>query len=444
MQRPSKRALPLLAITALGAVLAASTPAIGANESSASEPTGEVPAALQRSAEFRADLGLPVDLELMQRLADGVVDADWSFGVPLTRVEAKEVHFRQTVIAEDAPAIRSALASAGLQDSFGGMFMDNQTGRLTVLMTESGRERAAEVLAAAVRYPDRLALSSAVRTYADLEGIQSSIEDMRATFGVIAATSLDEVGNQVVVAVVPSSDASELVADLNQRFGEGATRVEYADPMLAGSKAVNSPPHKGGLQINDLDSICTSAFIAESSTATYLLSAGHCGPVGEVFDQQGVLIGRVDRSDVDGTDMLRIPIPANLGSNLVTIRCCDTLGNGVYRAITGSQARNADVIGETSCYSGINTTSLQCGTLKTKTYSLDETNSDGRRVRYTTGREFSFDCNHGDSGGPVLYGGQARGIISAKITRTLSNDTCVAVHIWDVLAQGFLVRVRQV
>lgn len=215
--------------------------------------------------------------------------------------------------------------------------------------------------------------------------------------------------------------------------------------MPSGSTASHSPPHKGGLQINGTSLLtCTSGFVAESSTVTYLVSAGHCGASGTIYDQQGVPVGTSDRSDVDGTDMTRVPIPAQLASNLVTIRCCDALGGGLYRAISGSQARNADVIGELECYSGINSTSLQCGPLLTKTLSVDTSTDDGRRLRYTTGREFDTDCDPGDSGGPVLNGNQARGIVSVKLTRTLGNDTCGYVHIWDVLSQGGLTRVRTV
>lgn len=355
----------------------------------------------------------------------------------MTAAEAKEIDFRQTVIATDAPKIRRYVEQSGLTSTFAGLVMDNQTGKLVVTFSESV-STPLRVLPTIVTFPDRLVVRTAARPYGSLVSMQKEVDTLRDnTEPRIAATAIDEAANRLRVDVTAA--AEEMQAALDKRFGVGSTRVELASARPVGTTAANSPPFRGGQKISDIDGYtCTSGFVAKYSTTYYLISAGHCGIVGKTWNQSGVPIGTTDNAVTVGADVMRIPINKNFRSNSVTIEYSSYLGQGTYRAITSSQARNADVVGEMECYSGINTTSLQCGPLKTKTFSINGTLDDGRSWQYSTGREADFDCNPGDSGGSALYNNQARGLISAKITRSLGNDTCVYVHIWDALSRGGL------
>jgi len=182
---------------------------------------------------------------------------------------------------------------------------------------------------------------------------------------------------------------------------------------------------------------CTSGFVAYRNgtpTSYFVLSAAHCGPVNSAWAQAGVVaMGQVDRVDLTIADTLRIPIPVTTKSNKVTINYSSYLGQGTYRSITSAQGQAADVVGQTQCSSGQNTTSLQCGPLIATSVDYSWTTHYGSHAAYYYGREVDFDCNPGDSGGSVLYGNQARGIMRAKVTRTLGNDTCIYGHIYDNL-----------
>jgi len=172
-----------------------------------------------------------------------------------------------------------------------------------------------------------------------------------------------------------------------------------------------------------------------STTFYYLLSAGHCGQAGVSWDQQGFPIGTADRSDTSATDVMRIPIQSTYRSNEVTLTYNSMVSpEPIYRSITSSQSASADVVGQVSCITGQNFDGLRCGELLSRTFAVDIQEQGEPRVVYSNGREVDADCNPGDSGGSALYGGQARGIISVKVTRTLANDTCVYAHIGPALS----------
>jgi hypothetical protein len=210
----------------------------------------------------------------------------------------------------------------------------------------------------------------------------------------------------------------------------------------AGIAGVDSPPFRGGQGINRRTTeflyLCTSAFVAYSgsgSTKNYvILTAGHCGPSGAVWYQaDSVRMGTSNVVDVNGTDGQWINV-ANESTNHSRYVA---LGPDSYRVITSSQGQGADVVGQTSCITGRNFSGLRCGEILNRSFDIDES-----WASYTWGRELDADCNGGDSGGPALYGNQARGIISAKIVRTPGNDTCVYTHIYDNLNQLGLTAVR--
>jgi hypothetical protein len=403
----------------------------GTPEARAAEP------GLSHSVVFRTSLGLSTDAGHIRRVEDarraGSPDVTDELGVPLTTAEFAEVDFRQQVISDDAPTIRARVSA----DILGGVFMDNRNGgMLTVAVTRDAQAVAAR-LRPLLRHPSRLRVVAAERTLASLESTKDAIFEGRGSLLPeidVTKASLDLPLNIVRIGV--AGDPATAQDYFDRHYGRGLVVVSQESVAPAGTTAVDSPPFKGGQSISGSNGYtCTSGFVAYRATTPvtyYVLSAAHCGPVGAAWTQGGVVpMGQTDRVDNSIADTLRIPIAATTKSNLVTINYSSYLGQGTYRSITSSQGAAADVVGETECSSGRNTTSLQCGPLLATSVDYDWTTSYGAYASFRYGREADFDCNPGDSGGSVLYGGQARGIMSAKVTRTFGNDTCIYGHIYD-------------
>lgn len=391
--------------------------------------------AVDRALHFRQSLGLSTAADVLVQAELAANDSVALFGVPLTDAEVEELVERQDVVEQDAALIRSTVTSLVGESGYSGLWMDNTGGGLLTVAVTSRADEVRAVLDSLVAHPERLAVRTLPRSLADLEILADDIRERAGNERLaIAAVRADERSNGVQVLTPEDPDvvrrwlATWLPADL-------PLVVEAGSITPAGTRYGNSPPLRGGQKINGGGFTCTSAFVARLATSAYfLLSAGHCGQAGVFWDQVGFPVGTTDRSDTSGTDVLRIPIQSAYRSNEVTLTYNPLVSPyPTYRAITSSQSAASDVVGQISCITGQNFDGLRCGELLSRSYGVDIQEQDEPRVVYTGGREVDADCNPGDSGGPALYSGQARGIISVKVTRTLGNDTCVYVHIEPAL-----------
>lgn len=390
---------------------------------------------------FRHSMGLATDASRMAAAQRAQNASEELFGVPLTDAEYRELAFRQTVVANDAALSRSAVLDRFGPERLAGVWMDNQEGgQLTVGVT--GQVDAIyQFLAGRVHHPDRLTVRRMQSSMVELEKVARRI-GVRAPEHMnlgISGVKVDERAN--VVRVLARHDPARVQDWLSSWLQTDAeVRVEQGAVTPVGTQYMDSPPFRGGQQIESLSYICTSGFVASGGGRDYVVTAGHCGRAGDAWTQVVHPIGVADRSDVTNTDAMRIP-NGWYGTNEVTLSYDPDFG-GYYRKITSSQSSANDAVGQISCITGKNFGGLRCGEIITRGYSVNISLEDGRTLTYTNGREVDADCNPGDSGGPALYGKQARGIISVKVTRFLANDTCVYVHIGPALNQLGLTDVR--
>lgn len=407
-------------------------PEVGVTAADSDAPT-------DRYVHFRGTLGFSTSPTALAEADVAANESSTLFGVPLTDAEFQELTTRQDVIERDAALIRSTLQSLLGSGGYAGLWMDNRGGGLLTVGVTTRADEVLQLLRQRVSYPERIAVRTLPRSLSTLEDLAQQVRTRAAELQIEVETAgVDERANGLKVltpqdpTTVQQWLRSWLPADL-------PLLVETGTVILTGTKRMESPPLRGGQSITGGGFTCTSAFVARfSTTAYYLLSAGHCGPSGVAWNQAGFPVGTVTRSDTNGTDALRIPINANYRSNEVTLTN-DALAPTqppLRRSITSSQKAAADVVGQVSCITGQNFNNLRCGELLSRTFAVDIPEQDGQaRVVYSDGREVDADCNPGDSGGPALYSGQARGIISVKVTRSLANDTCVYVHIEPALSQ---------
>lgn len=392
----------------------------------------------EEKVRFRRSLGLDTSDEALARAEAADNDAQQEFGVPLSDEELSELLRRDQVIRDDVPTIRETVVESFGSHTFGGVWMNNVGGGfLTVAVTQSPTA-VREKLAAVVNHPARLRVVVRAHPIGALTRMVTNLRTWASEAGRnLTGMRLDERANRIQVAT--TDDVEETRRWIADRVGAGApVDVEPAEVALVGTKYNNSPPLRGGQRIDSIDGYsCTSGFTARGPNGYYVLTAGHCSPADVYWDQVGTPIGIADRSDVSGTDVLRIPVtPGTALTNQVTLWYTPTLATEArYRTITSSQASSADVVGQVSCITGQNFSDERCGEIITRSFDVSTRDKDGRLVTYTNGREIDADCNPGDSGGPALRSGQARGIVSVKVTRQFANDTCVYVHIDSAMSQ---------
>ena len=385
---------------------------------------------------FRRSLGLSTTNEALSMAGASVNTAGAEFGVPLTDDELDELRRRDQVIEDDAAVVRAEVSRLFGSSALGGVYMDNiGGGYLTVAVTGSV-EAVQEHLLSKVQHPSSLRVIKVANSLLTLEELALRFRGLAAQAGrTTEVVRLDERANKLLVITSASVDATKRW--IFNAFGTGAP-IDVAGGRAAatGTKFNNSPPLRGGQAINSSAGYsCTSAFTAKGTGGYYVLTAGHCGRVNSVWDQAGNPVGIADRVDIDGTDVLRIPVKTAL-TNEVTLFYTPTLATEArYQTITSSQSSGSDVVGQISCITGQNFSDLRCGEIISRSFNTVFATDDGRTVSFSNGRELDVDCNPGDSGGPALRGQQARGIVSAKVTRSGANDTCVYAHIEPALNQ---------
>lgn len=291
--------------------------------------------------------------------------------MPLTDAEYRELALRQTVVANDAALSRSAVVDRFGPERLAGVWMDNQEGgRLTVGVTGQV-EAIYQFLVGRVHHPNRLTVLRMRSSLVELENVARRIGARAGEYVSlgISGVKVDERAN--VVQVLARHDPATVRRWLSSWLQTDAeVRVEQGAATPVGTKYMDSPPFRGGQQIESVSYICTSGFVARSSSGQdFVVTAGHCGVAGELWTQVVNPIGVADRSDVTNTDAMRIP--ANwYGTNEVTLSYDPDFG-GYYRKITSQQSSANDAVGQISCITGLNFGGLRCGEIITRGYSVN-------------------------------------------------------------------------
>lgn len=176
-------------------------------------------------------------------------------------------------------------------------------------------------------------------------------------------------------------------------------RTSERDPLEAGLSIVNDSA--GGA--------CTSNISAQNSSGEYfLISAGHCGIVGDTYTQGGRTIGDVRQVVSMGgrSDAMAIEISSSLASDFLYTTSSQAI------QIANRQSESSSFEGEELCKSG-NTTGVTCGTVSNVNYTANyngESYTEQRLVEHDVTTSCMVDS--GDSGGPVYDGSTIVGIVS--------------------------------
>jgi streptogrisin C len=375
MNRTSAARITGAVLFATGVVTALSVPAFGAPAApvgGTGSDTESYPAELLQAVQ--RDLGLNADQARVRLASD----------------------LKSSEIAEQAKAT--------LGDAFGGAWIDQSSGRLTVAVTRSGLS---------VTGADTKVVKNSLT---QLNGTKSVLDLMNAPES-IASWRVDEKSNSVVIEVnknTRDAAAEQFIATAKSLNPAVAVEevTENAKPLydIRGGDAIYMG--SGGR--------CSLGFAVSGGYVT----AGHCGTTGtSVSGYNRVAQGTFAGSSFPGNDYSWVRTNSNWTSRPWVNRY-----NGTNVTITGSQAA---AVGASICRSG-STTGWHCGTVQALNQS----------VRYSQGTVSGLTRTNvcaepGDSGGSWVAGSgfsQAQGVTSGGSGNCTSGGTTYFQPVNEILS----------
>jgi YD repeat-containing protein len=352
---------------------------------------------------FREEFGLDLDLKgneqainerIFQLIADWhdpstsegevarATQEDW--GVPLRAADAAELEYRDSYITTDADLIEE-WAEVHYPTTYAGYYVDEKAGGIFhVGFTQDQNTRLNEISQQLpVMGPDRLAVypTAPSTSQAVLDATAETLTNALNTNAELASLVTElEVGEANNVVLIGAKDVGEVATIITGIVGSKApVSVVYQPSGYVATSGRNRTAGRmrAGDRIVFGESGCTAAFGAfedrdekssgEHIRARFILSAGHCAPLGETIYRvnddvrleeasESAEVGTVNRNAIhDGisTDGLAIRVKAE---NLVPHGIYGTGGKLVpYKAAT--KARNGNHV----CYSGGKSHRVSCG-----------------------------------------------------------------------------------
>jgi hypothetical protein len=288
-----------------------------------------------------------------------------------------------TLAAQDrATALEHTMAGA-LGDTFGGAFFDAHTGKLTVGVTDAAK--LAQVRASGAEA--FVAARSERQLDATVDRLNATEASLPAS---VLAWGVDTIHNQVSVTV--AGGTRDAVRSALTSYGTVVNVVESAQPMRPLYDVRGGDAYYIANQAR-----CSIGFSVQGG----FVSAGHCAAIGSsIAGYNQVAMGSFSTYRFPGSDYSLARVNSNWTPRGV-------INNGTR--VSGSTAA---AVGATVCKSG-STTGWTCGVIQAKNQS----------VRYAEGTvngmiQTNVHSAAGDSGGSLIAGNQAQGLLSGGNTTT--------------------------
>ncbi|WP_033342257.1 S1 family peptidase [Catenuloplanes japonicus] len=299
-----------------------------------------------------------------------------------------------------------------LSDSLGadrtaGTYLDAETGRMVVTVTDATAARA-------VRTQGAVAETVSFST-AQLDAV---IADLNKTPFAGTSWATDVINNQVVVSIdgtVSTADAAVIKAKVAK--AGAAARVETTDKI--------STTIAGGAAIYTGGSRCSLGFNVRSGSTYYFLTAGHCTNAGATWTNGSATLGTRSGTSFPGNDYgivrytnTSITHPSAVGSTTISSAATPAVGTAVTRSgsTTGTRTGSVTALNATVNYSQGSVSGL---------------------IRTTVCAE------PGDSGGPLYRGSVAYGLTSGGSGNCTSGGVTYfqpvteALSVYGVSVGGF-------
>jgi streptogrisin C len=283
-------------------------------------------------------------------------------------------------------------AKASRGDAFGGAWIDQASGKLTVAVTKSG-----------------LSVSGA-----DVQVVKNSLTQLNGTKSVLDLMSAP----QSVTSWRVDEKSNSVVVEVNKNTRDAAT-----DKWLATAKSIS-----GAVQVAEVTESPTPLYDLRGGDAIYMgggrcslgfsvqggfVTAGHCGTAGTaVSGYNRVAAGTFAASVFPGNDYSWVRTNSNW-----TPRPWVNRYNGTNVTVKGSSEA---AVGAQVCRSG-STTGWHCGTIQAKNQTVNYAQGSVRGLTRT-----NACAEPGDSGGSWVAGsgfGQAQGVTSGGSGNCTSGGT---------------------
>ena len=403
-----------------------------AMSSLAAHPTPSVAASLAtntptaRDYDFRTEFGLTTDPAAVA-MAVSTRPPSLNWGVALTDAEEADLANRVR-IENELGDLRSALeADLG----FAGIRINQQAGgTVEIWATSAALARVNGLVASLAPARARTNVMTAANSMAELKEIKDTLRaealDKTALGSAINALHIDLERNRVIVGIDKARFAST-ASSLAARFSDQQVAYEEEAPAkeAACTRTNCLTTLRAGLAVGLPHGVCTSNFVAYSGTNYFLMTAGHCGSVGDTATHAGgTSIGTVTKNAFKNNtyaDAMLIDIANSKKSNFVYVT--DSVTN---RPITSRMPLNGDMVGSAVCGSGIKTLFF-CGSVTE--LDVDHLSDGGNMVLGL--QVCTVDVRLGDSGGPMFYGNKAMGIIALQAGTGVQDPN--GVWVWPKL-----------
>ncbi len=329
--------------------------------------------------------------------------------VGTTIEEARRLAQEQRPLVVAARVIRDAVR-LGPHSGYAGIVLEPQG----VVLWWKGPvpKRVAAVVAEANRTIAPTRLSKAKHSRAELQAAATTLRDHFGGRAPYDAIKDPGDGSRLVLAApleARSPESKAFIASALPEIGVD-TEVVFEDRLEPISRNDDQPPWSGGAVIvNTRGFLCTSGFGVLNGGNPAVLTAGHCGDVGDTFqDGAGAFIGRVGPKT--NHDQLLIPTTATSNRIYVGSRQSNTT-----KLVTDWE----DVfIGELLCQSGVTsaeeTGSEVCGLRVLFFYMDEESLVEAEQINGETA------ARPGDSGGPI-YSDQGSTVIAKGTTTRVAG-----------------------
>jgi YD repeat-containing protein len=287
-----------------------------------------VPPKFAEIARFRKEFGLEVvfpvkdEIELNERILN-LISAWWNgdpvarstterWGVPLRAADVAELEYREAYVAQAGIMIPN-WASSHAPSIYAGYYVDHRAGGLikvgftqdqlaNVAALESGANLMAPSRVDGFQLPPQ-------RSFRELISLQHKVALNAASLPSFSQAPLDVPGNTLRVGTTGS--VSSMAAALNSLLGTSTPVTAFFDsnPPKAMSRHRLSGPVRAGDRIYTPSGACTAGFGVGRDAGIlrggsiydfFLLTAGHCGEVGELVTRMKDPNGEEGEEDILG------------------------------------------------------------------------------------------------------------------------------------------------
>lgn len=409
---------------------------------------------LNKSIQYREGMGFNSDIDYIKSIMDNPsnMESVQEHGVPLTSVELAEIK-RRVNLQSKISDIRDLIGEYFSEGAT--IFTDHENGGILKIGLKDHIEKFPSLKEDILKLVDENYVEFyQVKSFTESELIQIQ-KEMREEIkpfrdqGIVISLSPNIITEKIEIGLSEINNQTEINNQIKSQFStkidpqiiefveEGVANTAIGEiqededtlisPMNFYSRDSYRGSLEGGLKIyrGTGTGYCSSAFMLQQSGASYLITAAHCGTVGQSWTQVNHLTGsRVNIGSIEKSY-------GRTGgySDIAAIRVSTgTVTPNMYeynpsdRGFTSIINLGGDNVGDYVCKSGART-GVTCGNITNTSYDITY---DGSGHTYYGMRRGKFLVDSGDSGGIVyqrLSGSSSKiyGVISGK-QRVLLTD----------------------